>query len=243
MLIVPAIDLLGGKVVRLHRGSYDEVTVFDTDPVARAKRFRAEGAERLHVVDLDGARAGRCVQADVIRAIVAAFGAGVQVGGGVRTREAAESYFACGAERIVLGTAALREREMVRALCKDFPSRVIVAVDAKGGMVATDGWTSVSETSAVDLARSFIDVAVGAILYTDVARDGTRSGPDVAHTATLARETGLSVIASGGIGSLDDLRDLAKHPGVDAAIVGRAIYDGVFTLADAIVSARAARSD
>jgi len=236
MLIVPAIDLLGGKVVRLHRGSYDEVTVFDTDPVARAKRFRDEGAKRLHVVDLDGAKMGRCVQENVIRAIVATFGAGVQVGGGVRTREAAESYFACGAERIVLGTAALKEREMVRALCKDFPSRVIVAVDAKGGMVATDGWTSVSETRAVDLARSFADVAVGAILYTDVARDGTRSGPDVTHTAALARETGLSIIASGGIGSLDDLRELAKHPGVDAAIVGRAIYDGVFTLAEAIAA-------
>ncbi|HEX4512896.1 MAG TPA: 1-(5-phosphoribosyl)-5-[(5-phosphoribosylamino)methylideneamino]imidazole-4-carboxamide isomerase [Polyangiaceae bacterium] len=237
MLIVPAIDLLGGKVVRLHRGSYDEVTVFDTDPVARAKRFRAEGAERLHVVDLDGARAGRCVQEDVIRAIVLAFGAGVQVGGGVRTREAADGYFACGAERVVLGTAALRDREMVRALCKDFPKRVIVAVDAKGGMVATDGWTSVSETRAVDLARAFSDVAVGAILYTDVARDGTRSGPDVARTAALARETGLSVIASGGIGSLDDLRELAKHPGVDAAIVGRAIYDEVFTLTEAIAAA------
>ncbi len=238
MLIVPAIDLLGGKVVRLHRGSYDEVTVFDTDPVARAKRFRAEGAERLHVVDLDGARAGRCVQEDVIRAIVTAFGAGVQVGGGVRTREATGGYFACGAERVVLGTAALRDRQMVRALCNDFPERVIVAVDAKGGMVATDGWTSVSETRAVDLARAFSDVSVGAILYTDVARDGTRSGPDVVQTAALARETGLSVIASGGIGSLDDLRELAKHPGVDAAIVGRAIYDGVFTLAEAITASR-----
>ena len=126
-MIVPAIDLLGGKVVRLHRGDYDAATVYDDDPVARARRFRAEGAERLHVVDLDGARAGRCVQSAIIRAIVEAFGAGVQVGGGVRSREAFESYVACGAERVVLGTAALRDREMVRALCKDFPSCVIVA--------------------------------------------------------------------------------------------------------------------
>jgi len=236
MLIVPAIDLLGGEVVRLHRGSYDEVTVYDHDPVARARAFRAAGAERLHVVDLDGARAGRCVQSDAIRAIVAAFGAGVQVGGGVRTREAFESYVACGAERVVLGTAALRETAMVRACCKDFPGRVIVAVDAKGGMVATDGWTSVSEMRAVDLARAFADVPVGAILYTDVARDGTRSGPDVARTAELARETRLSVIASGGIGSLDDLRALASHAGIDAAIVGRALYDGVFTLPAAIAA-------
>mgnify|MGYP001549468520 CR=1 FL=1 len=238
LTVVPAIDLLGGRVVRLHRGDYDAVTVYDDDPVARARRFRAGGAERLHVVDLDGARAGRCVQSATIRAIVDAFGRGVQVGGGVRSREAFESYVACGAERVVLGTAALRDREMVRALCKDFPSCVIVAVDAKGGMVATDGWTAVSETRAVDLARSFADVPVSGILYTDVARDGTRAGPDVARTAELARESGLSVIASGGIGSLDDLRELARHPGVDAAIVGRAIYDGVFTLEDALVAGR-----
>ena len=234
MLIVPAIDLLDGKVVRLHRGDYDAVTVYDADPAGRARRFRAEGAARLHVVDLDGARAGRCVQRATIRAIVEAFGGGVQVGGGVRSREAFESYVACGAERVVLGTAALRDPEMVRALCKDFPGRVIVAVDAKNGMVATDGWTAVSETRAVDLARAFADVPVGAILYTDVARDGTRSGPDVTRTAELARETGLSVIASGGIGSLDDLRALARCPGVDAAIVGRAIYDGVFSLDEAM---------
>ncbi len=239
MIVIPAIDLLGGKVVRLHRGSYDEVTVFDNDAIGRARRFRAEGATRLHVVDLDGAREGRCVQEATIRAIVSAFGAGVQVGGGVRSRDAFESYVKCGAERVVLGTAAIREGAMVRALCTDFPGRVIVAVDAKNGMVATDGWTTATETRAVDLARAFADVPVGAILYTDVARDGTRGGPDVAYTASLARETGLSVIASGGIGSLDDLRVLATHLGVDAAIVGRAIYDRVFTLAEGIDAASA----
>jgi phosphoribosylformimino-5-aminoimidazole carboxamide ribotide isomerase len=238
MLILPAIDLLDGKVVRLHRGSYDEVTVYDDDPVARARAFRAEGADRLHVVDLEGARAGRCVQDATIRAVVAAFGAGVQVGGGVRSREAFESYVACGAERVVLGTAALRDPALARALCTDYPARVIVAVDAKGGMVATDGWTSVSSSRAVDVARAFADVPVGAILYTDVARDGTRTGPDVARTAELARETSLPVIASGGIGSLDDLRALAAHPGIAAAIVGRALYDRVFTLRDALRAGR-----
>jgi phosphoribosylformimino-5-aminoimidazole carboxamide ribotide isomerase len=236
MIVVPAIDLLGGKVVRLHRGSYDAVTVYDEDPVGRARRFRADGAERLHVVDLDGARAGRCVQSDVIRDIVAAFGASVQVGGGVRSREAFESYVACGAERIVLGTAAVRDTALVRALATEHPRRVIVAVDAKNGMVATDGWESVSEKRAVDVARAFADVPIFAVLYTDVARDGTREGPDFALTVTLARETGLSVIASGGIGSLDDLRALASHPGIDAAIVGRALYDGVFTLSDALAA-------
>ncbi len=239
MIVVPAIDLLGGKVVRLHQGSYDDVTVFDDDAVGRARRFKADGAERLHVVDLDGARAGRSVQHETIRAIVAAFGDGVQVGGGVRTRETFESFLACGAERVVLGTAALRDTAFVRELATAHPRRVIIAVDAKKGMVATDGWTSVSETRAVDLARAFADVPIVAVLYTDVARDGTRVGPDVALTASLARETGLSVIASGGIGSLDDLRALRVHTGVDAAIVGRAIYDGVFTLEAAIKASTA----
>jgi phosphoribosylformimino-5-aminoimidazole carboxamide ribotide isomerase len=156
------------------------------------------------------------------------------VGGGVRARESFESYVACGAERVVLGTAAVRDTALVRALATEFPGRVIVAVDAKGGMVATDGWESVSELRAVDLAKRFADVPTFAILYTDVARDGTRSGPDVALTATLARETGLSVIASGGIGSLEDLRALSAHRGIDAAIVGRAVYDEVFGLAEAI---------
>jgi len=240
MIVVPAIDLLGGKVVRLHRGSYEAVTVFDDDAVGRAKRFRDDGAERLHVVDLDGARAGRCVQEATIRAIVAAFGPNVQVGGGVRTRQAFESYIACGASRVVLGTAALRDTALVRALAFEQPKRVIIAVDAKNGMVATDGWTEVSETRAIDLARTFADVPIAAVLYTDVARDGTRGGPDVPLTASLARETGLAVIASGGIGSLDDLRALALHAGIDAAIVGRALYDGVFTLGEAIAAASAA---
>lgn len=239
MIVIPAIDLLGDKVVRLHQGSYDDVTVYDDDPVARARHFKEQGAERLHVVDLDGARAGQCVQRDVIAAIVAAFGSDVQVGGGVRSREAFESYIACGASRVVLGTAALRETELVLKLCSDHPHRVIVAVDAKNGLVATDGWTSVSETRATDLARAFKDVPISAILYTDVARDGTRSGPNVVLTAALAKETGLSVIASGGIASLDDLHELASHDGIDAAIVGRALYDAVFTLPEAIAAAKA----
>ncbi len=239
MIVIPAIDLLGGKVVRLHRGSYDDVTVYDDDPVARAGRFKEDGAERLHVVDLDGARAGRCAQRDVIASIVAAFGDGVQIGGGVRSRESFESYVACGASRIVLGTAALRETELVRQLCKDHPHRVIVAVDAKDGMVATDGWTTVSQTSATDLALAFRDVSIAAILYTDVSRDGMRSGPNIVLTANLAKETRLSVIASGGIASLDDLQALAVHPGIDAAIVGRALYDGVFTLSQATTVSKA----
>lgn len=233
MVVIPAIDLLDGKAVRLHQGRYDEVTVYDDDPVRRARVFRDAGATRLHVVDLAGAKAGACVQRDLVLAIVREFGAGVQVGGGVRSREAFESYARTGAERVVLGTAALKDVALVRALCTDFPRRVIVAVDAKDGLVAVDGWTQVSTTTAVDLARSFADVPVAAVLYTDVARDGTRAGPNVEATARLARDAGLPVIASGGVSSMDDVRALATHPGIEGVIVGRALYDGAIATEEA----------
>ena len=238
MIVVPAIDLLGGKAVRLHKGRYDEVTVFDHDPVARARAFQAAGATRLHVVDLEGAKAGRCVQLDVVRAIAAAFGPGVQAGGGVRSAEGAQSYFDAGAERVVLGTFAATDPDLAREVCSAHPERVIVAVDAKDGRVATAGWTTVSSISATELALRFADVRPFGVLYTDIARDGTKSGPNVEATARLARDTGMSVIASGGVGTLDDLRALAGHAGVDAVIVGRALYDGVFSLQDAIAAAR-----
>jgi len=236
--VIPAIDLLGGRAVRLHQGRYDEVTVYDEDPVARAKAFRAAGASRLHVVDLEGAKAGRCVQMEMVRAIAEAFGPGVQAGGGVRSREAAESYFAAGAERVVLGTVAAGDPEMVRGLCFHNPSRVIIAVDAKDGIVATKGWTELSTVTAVDLALRFEDVPIAAILYTDISRDGTRLGPNVEATARLAEETGMPVIASGGVSSLDDLRALALYPRIEGAIIGRAIYDGVFTVQQAIAATR-----
>ncbi len=238
MVILPAIDLLGGKAVRLHQGRYDAVTVYDEDPVARARAFADQGAEGLHVVDLEGAKAGRCVQAELVAKIARAFGGPVQVGGGVRTREAFDSYASAGAARVVLGTAAVRDPDLVRALCKDFPERVVLALDAKDGLVATDGWTETSTRTATDVARSFADVRPWGVLYTDVSRDGTRAGPNVEATARLAGETGFRVIASGGIGSLDDLRALCKHRGVEAAIVGRALYDGAFTLAEAITASR-----
>ncbi len=237
MVIVPAIDLLGGKAVRLHKGNYDEVTVYDDDPVARALAFRAAGASRLHVVDLEGSRAGHCEQLELVRAIAEAFGPGVQAGGGVRSRQAAESYLRAGAERVVLGTFAASDPELVRGLCAAHPMQVIVAVDAKDGMVATSGWTSVSTISAIDLAASFTGSPIFGVLYTDISRDGTKTGPNVEATARLARETRMSVIASGGIGSLDHLRELKKHPGIDAVIVGRAIYDRVFSVEQALAVA------
>jgi phosphoribosylformimino-5-aminoimidazole carboxamide ribotide isomerase len=236
MIVLPAIDLLGGKAVRLHQGRYDQVTVFDEDPPARARGWSGKAA-RLHVVDLEGARAGRAVQEEVVRAIARAFAGPLQVGGGVRTRAAFEGYLALGADRVVLGTAAVKDPELVRALARDYPGKVVLAVDAKDGMVATDGWEKTSSVSAIDLAKSFSGVALGALLYTDVARDGTRSGPNVEATARLARESGFAVIASGGIGALGDLKALAAHPGISEAIVGRALYDGAFTLEEAILAA------
>ncbi|MGO8997676.1 MAG: 1-(5-phosphoribosyl)-5-[(5-phosphoribosylamino)methylideneamino]imidazole-4-carboxamide isomerase [Polyangiaceae bacterium] len=237
MIVVPAIDLLGGKAVRLHQGRYDQVTVFDDDPPARARGWRGKAA-RLHVVDLEGARAGRAVQEEIVKAVARAFGGPLQVGGGVRTRAAFEGYLALGADRVVLGTAAVKDPELVRALATDYPGKVVLAVDAKDGMVATDGWEKTSSVTAVDLARSFAGMPLAALLYTDVARDGTRAGPNVEATASLARDSGFAVIASGGIGSLDDLRALARHEGIESAIVGRAMYDGAFTLEEALEAAR-----
>jgi phosphoribosylformimino-5-aminoimidazole carboxamide ribotide isomerase len=229
--VIPAIDLLDGQAVRLHQGDYAKVTVYDAAPASRAAAWRGKAA-RLHVVDLEGAKAGRAVQADAVRAIAAAFGPGVQVGGGVRTREAFESYRALGVERVVLGSAAIKDGALVRAIATEHPGCVVLAVDAKDGMVATDGWTSVSSVSALDLVRSFANVPIGAVLYTDIARDGTGVGPNVEATARLAEASHVPVIASGGVGSLEHLRALAGR-GIAAAIVGRALYVGAFTVDEA----------
>ncbi len=236
MIVIPAINLLGGKAVRLHQGRYDAVTVYDENPPSRARAWRGM-VPWLHVVDLEGARDGRPVQRDVVRTVIAEFGAGVEVGGGVRTREAFEAYLALGAKRVVLGSAAVKDEALVRSLAADHPDVVILAVDARDGFVAVDGWTQPTRVRAVDLVRSFADSPLAGVLYTDVARDGTRVGPNVDATAELAAETPVPVIASGGVGSLDDLRTLAARK-IPACIVGRALYDGTFTLEQAIEAAR-----
>ncbi len=236
MDVYPAIDLLGGRGVRLHQGRYDAVTVYLEDPAAFAASLRGV-TPRLHVVDLEGARAGRPVQHDVVRAVIAAFGEGVQIGGGVRSLEAAEEYLALGADRVVLGTAAVRDPGLVRAIAKRHPGRVIVALDAKNGFVATEGWESISTMTSLTVAKSLAGAELAAILYTDVARDGTQIGPNVEATAELAVHGGFPVIASGGVGSLDHLRELAGHAGIVGAIVGRALYEGSFTLRDALSAA------
>jgi phosphoribosylformimino-5-aminoimidazole carboxamide ribotide isomerase len=236
VIVIPAVDLLGGKAVRLHQGRYDAVTVYDEDPPARARAWRGK-IPWLHVVDLEGARDGRPVQRDVVRSVVDAFGPGVEVGGGVRTRESFEAYLALGAVRVVLGSAAVKDEALVRTLATEHPGVVILAVDARDGFVAVDGWTQPTRVRAVDLVRTFADAPLAGVLYTDVARDGTRAGPNLEATADLATHTPVPVIASGGVGSLDDLRALAAR-GISACIVGRAIYDGTFTLDEAIEAAR-----
>ncbi|MBK9265518.1 MAG: 1-(5-phosphoribosyl)-5-[(5-phosphoribosylamino)methylideneamino]imidazole-4-carboxamide isomerase [Polyangiaceae bacterium] len=236
MHILPAIDLFQGKAVRLHRGQYDAVTVYDDDPVRLAASLRGR-VEWLHVVDLEGARAGRPVQADLVRAVVGAFGPGVQVGGGVRHADAAEAYLALGASRVVLGTAAIRDIDMVRALADAHPDRVVVAVDAKGGRVAIEGWLEASNQSALDVAKNLSGSRVAALLYTDIMVDGTQTGPNVVATAELSMSGGFPVIASGGVGTLSHIRSLACVPGVVGVIVGKALYERAFTLEDALAAA------
>lgn len=237
MQVIPAIDVLDSKAVRLRKGRYDEVTVYHDHPVELAREWAAH-CERLHVVDLEGARAGKPVQRDLIRELVRAFGAGVQVGGGVRSFDAVEDYVSLGVDRVVLGTAALKDPSLVERAATAFPNRIILAVDARGGMVATEGWLEQSETRAVDLVQRFARFPLAGVLYTDIDRDGTEVGPNVAETARLARDTGVPVIASGGVGTLEHLRELhAAETGIVAAIVGRALHEGRFSIREAISAA------
>ncbi|HKQ72022.1 MAG TPA: 1-(5-phosphoribosyl)-5-[(5-phosphoribosylamino)methylideneamino]imidazole-4-carboxamide isomerase [Polyangiaceae bacterium] len=233
MELWPAIDLLRGQAVRLHQGDYDKVTVYHADPAELAASWRGV-ANHLHVVDLEGARQGRPVEGDLVRRIVQAFGPGVEVGGGVRDRAAIESYLALGVDRVVLGTVAIRNQGLVREAANAHPRRVVLALDAKNGLVATDGWLSVSTRTSVEVVHELAHLPIAAVLYTDIARDGTRAGPNVEATARLAEQGGLPVLASGGIATLDDLRQLAQYPKIAGAIVGRALYEKAFTLEEAV---------
>jgi phosphoribosylformimino-5-aminoimidazole carboxamide ribotide isomerase len=242
MDVIPAVDILGGKAVRLRQGKYDEVTVYDDRPELVAAEWSGR-VRRIHVVDLDGAKAGRPIQRVLVRKVVAAFGAGVQVGGGVRSMGAVDSYFELGVERVVLGTAAIRDPELVQAAAEAYPGRVVVALDARNGNVATDGWLDQSEKRAIDVIKQIAPLGLAGVLYTDIDRDGTEAGPNVEATAELAREGGVSVIASGGVGKLSHIEALAEAgPGVVGAIVGRALHEKRFTLEEAIQASKAARS-
>jgi phosphoribosylformimino-5-aminoimidazole carboxamide ribotide isomerase len=235
--LIPAIDLLEGRCVRLAQGRYDAATVYGDDPGAVAARFAEHPLRRLHVVDLDGARSGRPENGDAIRAILAAAGrVPVQVGGGMRTLADVEERLALGVDRIVLGTAALRDPALVREAAKRHPGRVAVGIDAREGRVAVQGWLEASDTTARELALRFEDAGVAAIVYTDIARDGMGTGPNLESTAALAEALAIPVIASGGVGSLADVERscaLAER-GVAGLIVGRALYTGAVDLARAL---------
>jgi phosphoribosylformimino-5-aminoimidazole carboxamide ribotide isomerase len=238
MEVIPAIDLLEGKAVRLRQGRYDDVTTYSSQPPVLAAGWSGR-VKRLHVVDLEGARAGRPVQGDLVRRIVASFGSGVQIGGGVRSMAAVDAYFALGVDRVVLGTAAVRDPDLVRSAAQAYPGRVIVAVDARAGLVATDGWLDQSERPALDVVRDFATLGLAGVLYTDIERDGTEVGPNVAGTARLASDSGVAVIASGGVGQLSHLTALAEAgPGIVGAILGRALHEKRFSLEEAVAAAR-----
>jgi phosphoribosylformimino-5-aminoimidazole carboxamide ribotide isomerase len=236
MELIPAIDLLGGKLVRLHKGDYDAVTVYSDDPPAQAREFYEAGARRLHVVDLDGARQGRPSNVETIQAILQAAPLQVQIGGGIRDEEAAERWYEAGAERVVLGTVAIKRPELARDLCRRHPGGVVVAVDARDGEVAVEGWLEGSGRDAHDLAREVDGWGAAAILHTVISRDGTREGPDVEATVALQGQVRATVIASGGIGTLEHLRGL-DAAGVRAAVCGRALYSGAFSLAEGFAAA------
>ncbi|MBK7949583.1 MAG: 1-(5-phosphoribosyl)-5-[(5-phosphoribosylamino)methylideneamino]imidazole-4-carboxamide isomerase [Deltaproteobacteria bacterium] len=235
--LIPAIDLLGGRAVRLTQGRYDAATVYDDDPSAVAARFAAIGVKRIHVVDLDGAKAGRPVQAESVRRILAAVGRiPVQMGGGLRTLEGVDEALSWGLDRVILGTVALRDPELVKRAAAKHPGRIVVGIDARDGRVAVEGWTEGSEILAVDLGRRFEDAGVAAIVYTDIARDGMLTGPNLEATARLASALSIPVIVSGGVATSADVVASARlrDENICGVIVGRAIYTGGVDLASAL---------
>lgn len=236
MEIIPAIDLLGGKCVRLYQGDYAQSEVFGDDPVAVAQGWEAQGATRLHLVDLDGAKSGEPVNLPAIAAITAALNIPVQVGGGLRDRARVEQLLKLGVQRVILGTIAVENPTLVGELCAAFPQQIVVGIDARNGKVATKGWLETSEVEATELAGRMAKFGAAAIIYTDIHRDGTMQGPNLEALRELAESIDIPVIASGGVSSVQDLVNLLKlEPvGVTGAIVGRAIYTGDVNLSDAI---------
>ena len=239
MIVFPAIDLKGGQVVRLAEGDMDRATVYGDNPAEQAKLFAEAGAGHLHVVDLDGSFAGAARNREAVEQIVEAFPGHVQLGGGIRTREDVEGWFDAGVSRVVMGSAALKDPEFVKDMARAFEGGVVVAVDAKDGMVATEGWADVSDVPVIDLARRFEDAGVAALLFTDIGRDGLLKGVNLDATVDLARRVDIPVIASGGVKGIDDIHVLKLHAreGIEGVITGRALYDGRLDLAAALAIA------
>jgi len=236
--LYPAIDLKGGNVVRLAEGDMDRATIYTSDPAGQARTFAEAGAGWLHVVDLDGAFAGEARNASAVEAILSATPAKVQIGGGIRTMAAIDRWFGLGVERVIIGTAALTDPGLVRAAAFDHPARIVVAVDARDGLVATRGWADISDIPVADMGRRFEDAGVAALLFTDVGRDGMLSGVNSEATAALAIAVKLPVIASGGLAALSEIRALQLRGGIEGVIAGRSLYDGRIDLKAALEACR-----
>jgi len=237
MLLIPAIDLKDGRCVRLRQGDMDEVTIFSDDPAAMAEQWLEQGAQRLHLVDLNGAFAGKPVNQAAISAIIEAVDGAipVQLGGGIRDLDTIEHYLNLGLEYIIIGTAAVKSPGFLRDACSAFPGQIIVGLDARDGKVATDGWSKLTRHDVVDLAQKFADYGCEAIIYTDIGRDGMLSGVNIPATVHLAQSVAIPVIASGGVSSLDDIKALCdvQDEGVQGVILGRSIYEGAVNFAEA----------
>lgn len=236
MLVIPAIDLKDGQCVRLRQGLMEDSTVFSDDPVAMAKQWVDQGTRRLHLVDLNGAFAGEPVNGEVVTAIAKAYPeVPIQIGGGIRSAETIEHYLKAGVTYVIIGTKAVTDPSFVTEMCQQFPGHIIVGLDAKNGLVATDGWAEVSDVKATDLAKQFANDGVSAIVYTDIARDGMMGGVNLEATVEMAQASNIPVIASGGVATMDDIQAIQKqsHHGILGAITGRAIYEGTIDIAKA----------
>ncbi|MEO1553035.1 MAG: 1-(5-phosphoribosyl)-5-[(5-phosphoribosylamino)methylideneamino]imidazole-4-carboxamide isomerase [Pseudomonadota bacterium] len=239
--LYPAIDLKDGQCVRLLRGEMDQATQYNPDPADQAQQFKDMGFSYLHVVDLNGAFEGASANSDAVNAILSATDVPVQLGGGIRTRAQIDAWLDAGLSRVILGTAALRDPDLVKTAAQALPGQVVVGIDAKDGMVAVEGWAETSDVSAVELAKAFEGCGVAALIVTDIARDGMKTGVNVAFTGTLADAVSIPVIASGGVASVQDIHDLRAHDGarpISGSILGRALYDGDLAPADALAAAQ-----
>lgn len=235
MQIWPAIDICGGKCVRLRQGDFERETVFGDDPLAMAKRWVAAGATRLHLVDLDGARDGQGTNHELIQQIATQAGVPCQLGGGIRDEGTIQKLLDSGLTQLVIGTRALKEPEWFRSVCQQYPARLAIGIDARDGLVATDGWLETSQMDAVELAQTMKDLPIAAIIYTDIARDGMMQGPNLAAMADMNQATATPVIASGGVTTLEDVQRLAELE-LSGCIIGRALYEGTLNLSDAIAA-------
>jgi len=237
MLILPAIDIRNGKCVRLQQGDYGKETIYGDSPVEMAKHWEGQGAEFLHLVDLDGAKDGHATNFAIVSNIAESLNIPVEIGGGIRNEETVQRYLDAGVNRLIIGTLALKEADWFREMCQKFPHQLVLGIDGRNGLVATEGWLETSQTLATDLAKKYIDLPLSALVYTDIAKDGMLAGPNIAEMESMRRTVPFPLIVSGGIASLDDIRRLAQN-GFQACIIGKALYENKFQLPDALAVAK-----